>query len=275
MTKRTHVSIGTEARSCERHGPYTATLWDIQPKPPGYPNGCPSAILDFLKPFWSQCPVCDSDIQREADESHAAIRTGKSKTDAIMAARLAEAQIPRRLDHCKFDNFSALLEGQKRALSAVKDYAYGFSDALENGRCLVLLGRPGTGKTHLAVAALVSVTMKGCTGRYTTIFDIMSKIRSTFGKDRRQSEDQVIESYVRPDLLVVDEIGKQAGTDFEAAIFFALVNKRYSERKPMLLISNLDEAGFKAFLGDSIIDRLREHGGRLIKFNWPSSRGEE
>lgn len=274
-TKRTHVGIDSQDRSCERHGPYTATLWDLQPKPQGYPNGASAAVLDFLKPFWSQCPSCDSELQREVDESHQAIRSGKSKSDALIAAHFQEAGIPKRLEHASLDNFSALLAGQKTALAAAKDYAYSFEQGLETGRGMIFLGRTGNGKSHLAVAILRHVLLRGGTARYATVFEILAKIKATFAKGASQTVEQAVALYTKPDLLVIDEVGKQTGSDFEIANLFGVIDRRYADEKPMLLISNLPEAEFRALLGEPIIDRFRSKGGRLVKFNWESQRGED
>lgn len=271
-----HIAIGSEQRICEQHGPYESTQWDRREKPQGYPNLPGSTELaKFLDPFWSRCPSCDSELQREVDAQHAAIRSGKLERDRMLAAKFAEAKIPKSLQGCTFETFLALLPGQKTALSAAKDFAYGFADNIENGTSLVFLGRPGNGKSHLAVAALRHVVLKGGRALYTTVFDIMLRVKSTFSKQSHETEEQAIAHFVSPDLLVIDEIGKQTNTDFEQAHFFALINKRYSERKPMVLVANLDEAQFKALLGDAVIDRLRDRGGRLVRFNWDSHRGQE
>jgi len=277
MTTRKHVAIATEDRTCDRHGPYVATQWEISPKPDGYPGGgADRELLTFLEPFWGRCPACDSEMQLEADERDAEIRTGKTRADALIAARFAEANIPKRLEHCTIENFSSLLAGQKTAVAAAKDYAYSFeTQGLETGRSMAFLGRVGNGKSHLAVAILRHVLLRGGTGRYATVFEILSKIKSTFAKGAKLTLEQVIETYVQPDLLVVDEIGKQTGSDFEIANLFAVLDRRYADLKPMILVSNLGEPDFKALLGEPVIDRLRSAGGRLVKFNWESQRGEE
>lgn len=274
---RQHVATETAPRTCDRHGPFTATLWDLQPKPFAYPVTTASTeLLTFLAPFWSKCPSCDTEIQLEADERDALIRSGKSKADERLALRFREANIPKRLEQCSLDNYSSLLAGEKTALSAAKDYAYSFeTQGIETGRCMVFLGKVGVGKSHLAIAILRHVMLRGGNGRYATVFEILAAIKATFAKGSTQTIEQVIDTYARPDLLVIDEIGKQVGTDFEIANLFAVIDRRYADEKPMLLVSNLSEAEFKALLGEAIIDRLRSNGGRLIKFFWESRRGEE
>lgn len=274
MTTRTHVSIGTEARTCDRHGPYEATLWDLQPKPAGYPNVEGRVLADFLKPFWSRCPSCDSEIQREVDEQHAAIRSGKSKVDALIATHFHEAGIPKALSKSSLDNYRAVLAGQKTALAAARDFAYGFEVQSETGRSMVFLGRTGNGKSHLAVAILRHIILKGATARYVTAFDLLAKLKASFAKNSTVTFDAMLDRYVTPDLLVLDEIGKQTSSDFDFSTIFGVIDRRYASQKPIIMISNLDETGFKTLMGEPIFDRLRDRGGRLVRFNWESQRGE-
>ena len=53
---------------------------------------------------------------------------------------------------------------------------------------------------------------------------------------------------------------------------FDIIDGRYQEMKPTILISNLAIAGIKDLIGERVIDRLREDGGKLVSFDWPSYR---
>ena len=74
------------------------------------------------------------------------------------------------------------------------------------------------------------------------------------------------------DLLVIDEVGAQFGSDTEKLFIFDIIDGRYQDMKPTILISNLDIAGIKDVIGERCVDRLREGGGSMIAFNWESSR---
>jgi DNA replication protein DnaC len=78
---------------------------------------------------------------------------------------------------------------------------------------------------------------------------------------------------VFPDLLILDEVGVQFGSDTEKLLLFDVLNERYEQRKPTLLLSNLALDGVKAFLGERIYDRLREDGAEAVVFDWDSWRG--
>lgn len=85
-----------------------------------------------------------------------------------------------------------------------------------------------------------------------------------------------------PDLLILDEVGVQFGSDTERLLLFDILNERYERRRPTILMSNLalDDAeeggrvvpGIKSYLGERVFDRLREDGGQSVVFDWPSHR---
>ena len=74
-------------------------------------------------------------------------------------------------------------------------------------------------------------------------------------------------------LLVLDEVGAQYGTEGEQVILFDIINRRYQDMRPMILLTNQGKAGFQSFLGDRAFDRLRE-AGKWVPFDWESHRGK-
>lgn len=82
----------------------------------------------------------------------------------------------------------------------------------------------------------------------------------------------MIEHHVRPDLLVIDEIGVQFGTETEKMILFDILNARYEQVKPSILISNLAIEELKTYIGERVLDRMWEGGGSILAFTWDSYR---
>jgi DNA replication protein DnaC len=72
-------------------------------------------------------------------------------------------------------------------------------------------------------------------------------------------------------LLVMDEVGVQYGTDAEKVLLFDVINRRYQDVMPTILLTNLDKAGLREYLGDRAFDRIRENG-LLVPFVWESHR---
>ena len=78
--------------------------------------------------------------------------------------------------------------------------------------------------------------------------------------------------YTGVDLLIVDEVGVKAGTENEKQIIFNVLNERYNNVLPTVLISNLRENEVKTYLGERVWDRLKEGGGNVLILNGESQR---
>ena len=195
----------------------------------------------------------------------------KRSLDAMMG----RAAIPPRFVNRSLRNYTADTDGQKRALSVCQRYAATFTKdggAKENGTCLILAGNPGTGKTHLAAGVANYLLENGSTAVYSTAMTAIRAIRETWQNKTGKTESQVIQDFVKPDLLILDEIGVQHGTEAEKLHLFDLINARYEAVKPTLIISNLELEAVEQFIGERAFDRLREGGGKAVSFNWGSSR---
>jgi DNA replication protein DnaC len=136
----------------------------------------------------------------------------------------------------------------------------------------MLIGNTGTGKTHLAVSILKHVLTAGSSGCYATVQGALRQVKDTWGREESARHGDVMRRFTKPDLLVLDEVGVQFGTDAERIILFDMLNERYNHMLPTLLISNLPKQDVAQFLGDRIVDRMRENGGKLIVFGWDSYR---
>lgn len=270
-----HIVIETQERSCERHGPYTAKKWAMDPPPKAQPN---KPLPAFLKPFWGQCPTCDKEMQAEADQRDELIRSGKSVRERAMHSRLEMAGIPARYRDCSIWNWEHGQDKRRSVWGTVRDYAGQFELALETGRSLVFTGPPGTGKTHLAVGLLRHVIEKGGTGLYVTVAGAIMRLKSTF-KDRGhgvETEKQVFEHLCSVDLLAIDEIGRTAGTPYELSQFFAVLSQRHGENRPTVLCTNMPPSELREFIGPALADRLREGGGsNVLVFDWESQRSSK
>ena len=246
-----HVQPATEApgfrphfQPCEKHGDYQANMLD-----------------DAGKERWiASCPKC----------------LAESRTRRL----IDRAAIPLRFQDRELGNYRADTSGQEYALAAAKEFAGGFVEAMQRGSCLTLVGNPGTGKTHLACGIAQQIMREGYTALFVTVSDAIRAVRSTWRRESEKTEDQVLNGFASVDLLILDEVGVQFGTEAEQVTLFEIINRRYSNLKPMVLLSNLPassddpkQRSLRDYLGDRAFDRLREGGGRLIVFDWPSWRG--
>ena len=220
---------------------------------------------DLLKrDMWENiCPECHR-IKTEAFQREQRIKT------AVQHFK-ASSGVPPRFQAVSFDGYTPGNENARKILDHMREYAANFGHNYKLGRSLILCGKAGTGKTHLSCALLRSLAHKGITGKYITVYRAVQEVRETYGS-RDVSELRAIEAFTSPDLLVLDEIGAQYGTDSEHLILFTIINGRYEAMKPTIVISNLNVDGMKKYLDERGYDRLRENGGSVLVFDWGSHR---
>lgn len=155
-----------------------------------------------------------------------------------------------------FDNFSLrFYTGEDRAhmetvLAICRKYAEQFD---ENARPLLFMGKTGLGKTHLSAAIAGTVAKKGYRVLYETsqkLFDRYEAAR--FGRD----DSGMIERYESCDLLLIDDLGAECGSQYTAATFFNLLNTRLINGKPILINTNLTRPQLEKAYGERVLSRL-------------------
>lgn len=220
---------------------------------------------------WTQCPACESmRVEREAAESRAEAEHARQRR---VEEKLARSGIPLRFRGKTLDSFLAQTDAQRHALAVARRFAERFDEHCENGTTAVFSGSPGTGKSHLAIA-IAQAVMSRTTVLYAGALDIIRMVRATWGRGSGASEREVLDMLGGVGLLVMDEVGVQYGTDNEKILLFDVINRRYQEMMPTLVLTNLDAPGLREYLGDRAFDRLRE-AGIWVPFAWESFRGRK
>lgn len=168
----------------------------------------------------------------------------------------------------------------------------------EAGKMLVMLGNRGTGKTLLATLAHWNVKAQaavdalelrrwtphgfmaagepmsmifggtGTAAQYFVLGDMFAREKATFNI---RSKASVLESARTARVLVLDEIQETVGSEWEQTELTRLIDHRYREMLPTILIGNLKSSELTGCLGDSIVSRLQETG-EVIECNWKSYR---
>lgn len=249
------TAIETKPAVCPDHGPYESR----------------ALVLLGRMMGWSKCPECNRIA--EAAEAEKKRIADEQERQRRIEARLNQAGIPLRFRSKSFANFEAGTKEKAACLRVAESFAESFKDRYAEGTTAVFSGKPGTGKSHLAIAICMSIMGGGYTAMYLNALDAIRLVRSTWKRDGVRSEDDVMRDLASVDLLVLDEVGAQYGTEGEQVILFDIINRRYQDQMPMVLLTNQGKDGFKAYLGDRAFDRLRE-AGRWVAFDWESYRGK-
>jgi DNA replication protein DnaC len=135
---------------------------------------------------------------------------------------------------------------------------------IEHGDNILVLGPPGVGKTHLAVALGLKAIEAGYRVLFTTAANLIATLTKAHGEGRL---DEKLKFFTTPRLLIIDEIGYLPIDRLGANLFFQLISRRY-ERGPMVLTSNQSFASWGDVFGDrviatAILDRLLHHAVTL------------
>jgi DNA replication protein DnaC len=189
------------------------------------------------------CPLCDETGWKPVEERSPA--TGQIVRRVVRCdcwkqqvgtTRLADANIPKRYQHCTLANFVAYNESLEKAVDQAGRVAEAFP-AVTRG--LLLEGQPGVGKTHLAVAVLKQAIEKtGARGLFYDTRELLRVIRSTYDPSIRTTELEVLRPVMYADLLVLDDLGAEKTSEWVDETMNLIVNTRYNERRLTIFTSN-------------------------------------
>lgn len=153
------------------------------------------------------------------------------------------------------------------------DFSMALSDA-RSGRMVAFLGKRGTGKTQMAaeVAREVSIGRS----RYIVWREFYTRIIAAVRGAGAFTEAELVRELTESPLLVIDELhekyGSEAGgTDREARTLTQIIDDRYGNARPVIIISNETKKDFIAGLPDSVFSRFQQRG-RIVEFKGQSHR---
>lgn len=182
---------------------------------------------------YAGCPLCAK--QKDAEEER---------------RYWAKRGVPSRLSEATLDNF--IVEGKHPSLlEARNDTQEWLCRVKSNGGFLILLGNPGLGKGHLAVASMK------CVGRglYITHPDLLTELRASY---TTHTTEQLIEKYRHTPFLVLDELGVSGGGKDEQPLLYQILSARHDSKLATVITSNEELPTLKDILGHRIMDRIRE-----------------
>jgi len=191
-------------------------------------------------------PWC-KDCRRGRTTEYASIRAAWVRENA--EAVLTDMGVPPRYCGCTLENFEAHTRDQRRVLQVVE----GWFNSDELG--LFLCGPPGTGKTHLAVAAMLKLRATGILGRFAAVQEFLSTCRGSFQR-HSSTLDGLIEEHCGRDLVLLDDLGTENSTNFSRETVGHIIDLAYKYNRPLIATSNYRLEELFERLDDRTVDRL-------------------
>lgn len=240
MEKETSTSL-IRSSECKEHGTYEAKGTEV-----------------LGKVFFSGCPLCIKALKDEEEKKISSV-----------------CWTTKRTENMTLENYVVKNEQQAKIMERILKYVGNFKRVRGLGSCLCFAGSPGTGKTHLGIGIAKKISEAGFSVSYDRISDMISRIFSSYGVRGGETDIVIIEKMAAFDLLVIDEIGIKNMTDAESSILFRVIDRRYEDVKPTILISNLNVKDLEKCIGTRTMDRMYENHGAVFEFDWESKRREK
>ena len=156
------------------------------------------------------------------------------------ASRVMErARIPKHYEHCDFENFETeLADGRSytaqntSALKQAKLITQKFVSEYPAGdqAGLLLMGSPGTGKTHLAIAALKALISRGHSSYFCEYGKLLREIQQSYSSENDMTEMKLLEPVLSVEVLVIDDLGCIKPSDWVRDTVGYILNERYVQR---------------------------------------------
>ena len=157
---------------------------------------------------------------------------------------LAAANIPRRYEHCELASYTTDFPGAHASLAFAHLGASKFAQEYDprDGMGLLIIGKIGTGKTHLAVGIIKDLILtKGIPCLFCDYRELLKEIQNSYNSTVQTTELDVLRPVFETEVLVLDELGAVKPTEWVWDTVSLILNTRYNNNRTTIITTNFDD----------------------------------
>ncbi len=226
------------------------------------------------------CPLCEGTgwktVPSSANASGSKSERRVARCDCQLRSRtqslLTAARIPRRYEHCELTNYDTDFPGAHPSLAEAHFVASNFAKKCDprGDKGLLIIGKIGTGKTHLAVGIIKELILnRGISSLFYDYRELLKEIQNSYNSAVQTTELDVLRPVFDTDVLVLDELGAVKPTEWVWDTVSLILNTRYNDNRTTIITTNFEDqpaAGASSSLspagaasrGETLGDRIGE-----------------